>query len=128
MEAYTDIGHHLDNVHSATHIACPGSKCGTSQEVKTSEFTQHLLKYHMNIGCSTCGQSISAPDLMNHAKLNHPNIFGKVPKPTKRKINVEVTTLDTDKDEIEKTVVYEVFQNGELVIGTVSNEIALYLM
>ena len=117
MEAYTDIGHHLDNVHSATHIACPGSKCGSTEEVKTTEFTQHLLKHHMNIGCSTCGQSISAPDMMKHAKLNHPNIFGKVPK-TKR-INVQVTTLDTDQSEVEKTVVYEVFQNGQLVIGTV---------
>ena len=58
LETYINIGYHLNNLHSATHISCPGKKCGSNLEIPSLAFTDHLMKNHMKINCPTCHKSI----------------------------------------------------------------------
>lgn len=121
MEAYTKIGHHLKSAHSATHIDCPGSKCSGGSEIPSLDFTKHLMENHMNIICKICSQVIRAYNMIQHMKHSHPytnNFNGKnsQTKPKNKKIHVPVKTITPESNGKLKSVVYEVFQNGELVI------------
>ena len=77
----------------------------------------------MNIVCKICGQVIRAYNMIQHVKHSHPYAFGAghsaqtLSKPKNKKIRVPVATLKPDSNAgKQKSVVYEVFQNGELVI------------
>ena len=77
----------------------------------------------MNIVCKICGQVIRAYNMIQHVKHSHPYAFGAghsaqtLSKPKNKKIRVPVATLKPDSNAGKrKSVVYEVFQNGELVI------------
>ena len=65
LETYINIGYHLNNLHSATHISCPGKKCGSNLEIPSLAFTDHLMKHHMKINCPTCQKPIGNSQCRN---------------------------------------------------------------
>lgn len=99
---YDKIGHHLRNQHRATHISCPGLKCGKSREIFPFKFKDHLEKCHMSVTCVTCAAPLLISNVSEHMRLEH----GKIEKFQKK----------SDPDVQKRKVTYETLLNGQLLI------------